>query len=165
MLSSDASVLIFGAHAADYCFRAGGTAIRYLQAGGRVKVVSATFGERGESAPRWKEPGATVESVKAIRSTEAEAAARILGVEIEFLDLDDNPLVIDQERIAALHRPAPRLQAGHHPHALDLRADEPRSPDRRGDRDPRGQVWRGRRPRWRARRCRGRRSSTSSRTS
>ena len=99
MLGPAASVLIFGAHAADYCFRAGGTAIRYLQAGGRVRVVSATFGERGESAPRWKEPGATVESVKAIRRSEAEAAARILGVEIEFLDFDDNPLVIDQERM------------------------------------------------------------------
>ncbi|MYA21024.1 MAG: PIG-L family deacetylase [Chloroflexi bacterium] len=99
MLGPDASVLIFGAHAADYCFRAGGTAIRYLQAGARVKVVSATFGERGESAPRWKEPGATIESVKAIRRSEAEAAARTLGVEIEFLDLDDNPLVIDQERM------------------------------------------------------------------
>ena len=99
MLGPDASVLVFGAHAADYCFRAGGTILRYLQAGARVKVVSATFGERGESAPRWKEPGATVESVKAIRRREAERAAETLGVEIEFLDLDDNPLVIDRGRM------------------------------------------------------------------
>lgn len=99
MLDRDASVLVFGAHAADYCFRAGGTIIRYLQAGARVKVVSATFGERGESAPRWKDEGATVDSVKMIRRKEAEAAAAALGVEVDFLDLNDNPLVIDEQRM------------------------------------------------------------------
>lgn len=99
MLGPNASVIVFGAHAADYCFRAGGTVLRYLRNGARVKVVSATFGERGESAPHWKEPGQTVEAVKAIRRAEAEAAAATLGVEIEFLDLDDNPLVIDAERL------------------------------------------------------------------
>ena len=91
--------MVFGAHAADWCFRAGGTATRYLQAGAQVRVVCATFGERGESAPQWQNPEATVESVKAIRRAESQRAADILGVDIEFLDLDDNPLVIDAERM------------------------------------------------------------------
>ncbi len=99
MLSATSSVLVLVAHAADWCFRAGGTAAAYANRGAQVKVVSATFGERGESTPLWVDPTATVQSVKAIRRKEASTAADILGVDIEFLDFDDNPLMIDEERL------------------------------------------------------------------
>ncbi len=99
MLSATSSVLVFVAHAADWCFRAGGTAAAYAARGARVKVVCATFGERGESVPLWKDPASTIQSVKAVRRQEASKSAEILGVDIEFLDLDDNPLVIDSERL------------------------------------------------------------------
>ena len=95
MLGTQPNILVFGAHAADYCFRSGGTILRYLDNGSRVRVVSATFGEKGESAPQWATAEATLESVKGIRRAEAEKAASILGVEIKFLDLGDNPLFID----------------------------------------------------------------------
>ena len=99
MLGTQPNILVFGAHAADYCFRSGGTILRYLDNGSRVRVVSATFGEKGESAPQWATAEATLESVKGIRRAEAEKAASILGVEIKFLDLGDNPLFIDNERM------------------------------------------------------------------
>lgn len=99
MLGNQPSILIFGAHAADYCFRSGGAILRYLDNGSRVRVVSATFGEKGESSPQWMAPESTLQSVKKIRRAEAEQAASILGVDIKFLDLGDNPLFIDNERM------------------------------------------------------------------
>ena len=99
MLSATSSVLIFVAHAADWCFRAGGTAAAYAARGARVKAVCATYGERGESVPLWADPTSTVESVKAGRRREARSAAELLGVDLEVLDLDDHPLVIDGERL------------------------------------------------------------------
>ena len=99
MLSETSNILVFVAHAADWCFRAGGTAAAYAERGARVKVVCATFGERGESVPLWKDPTSTIQSVKDVRREEAITAAEILGVDIEFLDHDDNPLIIDDERL------------------------------------------------------------------
>ncbi len=99
MLNATSSVLVLGAHAADWCFRAGGTASAYAERGARVKVVCATFGERGESTPLWADPTSTIQSVKATRRQEATTAADILGVDIDFLDFDDNPLVIDRDRL------------------------------------------------------------------
>ena len=43
-----------------------------------------SFGERGESAKMWREPGMTLEKVKSARLAEAEKAAEILGGDIEF---------------------------------------------------------------------------------
>ena len=43
--------------------------------GHAVTVVCLSFGERGESAKLWKEPGMTLERVKAVRRVEAEHAA------------------------------------------------------------------------------------------
>jgi len=39
-------VLVFSAHAADFCSRAGGTIARYVDAGSTVHVCDMTFGER-----------------------------------------------------------------------------------------------------------------------
>ena len=43
-----------------------------------VTVVCLSYGERGESAKLWKQPGCTLEHVKTERRKEAEAAAKAL---------------------------------------------------------------------------------------
>ncbi len=96
-------VLVFSAHAADFCSRAGGTIAKYARRGSAVRVVDLTFGERGESGDLWREqPDLSVDQAKAIRQREAEAAARILGAEIRFLDWNDYPLFVDRERLLRL---------------------------------------------------------------
>jgi len=42
-------VMVFSAHAADFCSRAGGTILNYVRAGSKVRVIDLTYGERGES--------------------------------------------------------------------------------------------------------------------
>ena len=42
-------VLVFSAHAADFCSRAGGTIARLVEAGAAVQVCDMTYGERCES--------------------------------------------------------------------------------------------------------------------
>jgi 4-oxalomesaconate hydratase len=102
MLTPQARVLVVGAHAADFCFRAGGAIARYGR-NGVTKVVCATFGERSESGSLWEtRPGITEAEVKRIRRQEAERAAKILGADIVFLDWGDFPLIIDRKRLMAL---------------------------------------------------------------
>ena len=72
-------------------FQSGAIAL-HAKRGYRVKIVCMSFGERGESQFAWKEPGATLEKVKAGRKDEAERAAKLLGAEIEFFDAGDYPL-------------------------------------------------------------------------
>jgi 4-oxalomesaconate hydratase len=96
-------VLVFSAHAADYCSRSGGTLAKYARRGSAVRVVALTYGERGESGELWhSRPELAVDEVKAIRRRESEAAAAVLGVEIRFLDWDDYPLFIGEERLLRL---------------------------------------------------------------
>ena len=90
------------AHSADFVWRAAGAIATATAAGGTATVVSLSFGERGESGELWKEPGQTVDNVKAIRRGEAERAAVILGAEIVFLDRGDYPLELDGAAIAEL---------------------------------------------------------------
>src|SRR5580700_849886 len=55
----------------------------------------------------WKEAGQTEEKVKAIRRTEGEEAAAILGASFEGMDLGDYPLELDRaamERLTAAIR-------------------------------------------------------------
>lgn len=96
---SNKTMLIVGAHSADFVWRAAGTAAVHAASGGRVVVVALSYGERGESGELWKEPGQTEEKVKAIRHSEAEKAAAALGVEFKCLDLGDYPLRISEENI------------------------------------------------------------------
>jgi 4-oxalomesaconate hydratase len=99
------SILVFSAHAADFCTRAGGTLALYRRRGAAVHVVDATYGERGESEDYWARPGAkSVEEAKRVREEEAREAAGILDVTIEFLDYGDYPLVLGRERLEALAR-------------------------------------------------------------
>jgi len=70
--------------------------------GFEITVVCLSYGERGESAKLWREPGMSLQAVKDARRAEAEAAAKVLGAHaIEFYDLGDYPLRPDD---AALYR-------------------------------------------------------------
>lgn len=87
------TALIISAHAADFVWRCGGAIALHAAMGYQVTVVCLSFGERGESAKLWKKPGMTLDVVKAARRTEAEAAAKALGVhDLICLDLGDYPL-------------------------------------------------------------------------
>jgi 4-oxalomesaconate hydratase len=88
-------MLVIGAHAADFVWRAGGALAVTAENGGRAGVVALSYGERGESGELWKEEGQTVEHVKEVRAGEAERAAAALGAEFDCLDLGDYPLEID----------------------------------------------------------------------
>ena len=71
----------------------------------KVHVVCLTFGERGESEDYWRQVRETsVSDAKQTRRLEAEAAARVLGTSIQFMDFQDYPLEIDRERIESLAR-------------------------------------------------------------
>lgn len=90
------------AHSADFVWRAAGAIATVTTGGGAATVVSLSFGERGESGELWKQEGQTLENVKAIRRTEAEAAAEILGAQVVFLDRGDYPLELDSAAVTEL---------------------------------------------------------------
>ncbi|WP_207102541.1 PIG-L deacetylase family protein [Paracoccus shandongensis] len=92
-MSDAKTALVISAHAADFVWRCGGAIALHARMGYEVTVVCLSFGERGESARLWKEPGMTLERVKSARRKESEKAAAALGVHdlIEF-DLGDYPL-------------------------------------------------------------------------
>lgn len=98
----DTTALVVSAHSADFVWRAGGAIALHAARGWQVTVVCLSFGERGESAKLWRQPGMTLERVKQERQAEARRAAEVLGVhDIQFWDLGDYPLTLDQ---AALFR-------------------------------------------------------------
>ncbi len=87
------TALVVSAHSADFVWRCGGAIALHQQLGYDVTVVCLSYGERGESAKLWKQPGMTLEKVKAERRKEAESAARALEVhDILFFDQGDYPL-------------------------------------------------------------------------
>lgn len=91
------TALVISAHSADFVWRCGGAIALHQEKGVNVTVVCLSYGERGESAKLWKQPGMTLEKVKAARRAEAEGAARVLGVhDIRFFDLGDYPLEMDR---------------------------------------------------------------------
>ncbi len=99
MIHEGRKVLVFSAHAADFCSRAGGTIIRLVETGGKVQVYDLTYGERCESPALWaREETPTLEEIKAIRKEEIQAAADILGASISCFDFGDSPLVLGSER-------------------------------------------------------------------
>jgi len=101
------SLLVVGAHAADFVWRAAGVIAVVTANGGKASVVALTYGERGESGELWKEPNQTIENVKRIRHREATRAAEILGATFQCFDLGDYPLQIDAgvlERLTMLMR-------------------------------------------------------------
>jgi 4-oxalomesaconate hydratase len=95
-------MLVVGAHAADFLWRAAGAIAVASSRGDEVLVLALSYGERGESGNLWKEPGQTVENVKRIRHETAEEAAGYVGAEFRCLDLGDYPLQIDDAALEKL---------------------------------------------------------------
>jgi len=96
------SGLVVSAHSADFVWRAGGAIALHAARGVQMTVICLSYGERGESAKLWRQGGMTLDRVKTERKAEAEKAAKALGVhDIQFWDLGDYPMVLDQ---AALFR-------------------------------------------------------------
>jgi 4-oxalomesaconate hydratase len=102
------SALVISAHAADFVWRCGGAIALHAAKGWRVTVVCLSFGERGESAKLWRQPGMTLDRVKAARRAEAEKAAVALGVhDLQCFDLGDYPLRLgegDKDRLVDVIR-------------------------------------------------------------
>jgi 4-oxalomesaconate hydratase len=94
---ADKCGLVIVAHTGDFVWRSGGAIALYAKRGWHMKIVCLSFGERGESAKMWRDPGITLEKVKSARLAEAEKAAGILGGDIEFYDLGDYPLKVPDD--------------------------------------------------------------------
>src|SRR6266566_6902930 len=94
-MNQSRTLLVVGAHAADFVWRAAGIIAVVTKHGGRASVVALSYGERGESGELWKDPAQTVENVKRIRHAEASQAAEALGAIFQCFDLGDYPLSID----------------------------------------------------------------------
>jgi 4-oxalomesaconate hydratase len=88
------TAIVVSAHSADFVWRAGGAIALYAGRGWEITVVCLSFGERGESAKLWREPGMTIDTVKANRKHEAARAADILGAKTVFFDVGDYPMRI-----------------------------------------------------------------------
>ncbi len=82
-----------------------------------MKILCLSYGERGESQFAWKKAGVRMEDVKAQRREEAQAAAELLGAEIEFMDAGDYPLRTTPEMldraIDIFHELGPRFVLTH----------------------------------------------------
>jgi 4-oxalomesaconate hydratase len=98
-------VLAVSAHPADFCSRAGGTLIKHVRAGSKVKVVWLTQGETDESELLYKQrPGISLEEVRRIREKEAFACVQVIGAEGRMFGFGDNPLRMTPERMEMLAR-------------------------------------------------------------
>jgi 4-oxalomesaconate hydratase len=96
-------IMAISAHPADFCSRSGGTLIKHVRAGDRVKVLWLTHGETDESGRLYRErPGMSVEEVRRIREKEAFACAEVTGAEGRMFGFGDNPLRMTPERIEML---------------------------------------------------------------
>ena len=97
-MSSARTALVISAHAADFVWCCGGAIALHAEMGYNVTVLCLSFGERGESAKLWKQPGMTLDAVKAARKGEAERAAEALGVhDLISMDLGDYPLELTRK--------------------------------------------------------------------
>jgi len=98
-----ARIVAVSAHPADFCSRAGGTLIKHVRAGCKVKVVWLTHGETDESALLYKQrPGISIKEVRRIREREAFACAEVIGAEGRMFGFGDNPLRMTPERTEML---------------------------------------------------------------
>jgi len=113
------NLLVFGAHSADFVWRAAGTIAVVTSQGGNATVVALSYGERGESGELWKEPNQTVENVKRIRHAQASEAAEKIGATFKCLDLGDYPLSITpaamEQVVGLFHEMRPDVVLTHTP--------------------------------------------------
>ena len=103
-MATKPTMLVVSAHAADFVWRAGGAIALYADRGYRVRVICLSYGERGESPRLWRQPGATLESIKKTRKDEAMRAADILGADICFKDAGDYPIRLTDSLTDAIVR-------------------------------------------------------------
>ncbi|SFR01413.1 PIG-L deacetylase family protein [Poseidonocella sedimentorum] len=99
--------VVISAHVGDFVWRCGGAIALHVAAGYKATIVCLSYGERGESARLYEEPGMTAEKARARRRAEAEAAADVLGATIVFLDGSDYMLRVNDEM---LHKTAAVLR-------------------------------------------------------
>ena len=90
-------IICFGAHPDDCELQASGVAALWTAKGHKVKFVSVTNGDIGH----WREAGGPL---ALRRKAEVEAAARILGIETEVLDIHDGELLPTVENRRTLTR-------------------------------------------------------------
>lgn len=83
MQNSNKKILIFGAHPDDVEFGCGGLIIKEIKKGTKVKMVTCSLGEAGTNG--------TPES----RKEEAIDAAKFIGAEIEFIDLEGDCHIVE----------------------------------------------------------------------
>ena len=99
MITTNQRVLVFSAHAADFCSRAGGTITKFAASGATVHVHDLTYGERCESTALWaQDPKPTIDEVKKVRADEIERSAEIVGATADCFDWGDSPLEIGEDR-------------------------------------------------------------------
>jgi 4-oxalomesaconate hydratase len=102
MAANGKAGLVVTAHPGDFVWRAAGAIALHAKRGYAMKIVCLSYGERGESQFAWKKAGVRMEDVKAQRKEESEAAAKLLGAEIEFFDAGDYPLRVTPEMLDRL---------------------------------------------------------------
>ena len=90
-------IICFGAHPDDCELKAGGVAAMWAAKGHKVKFVSVTNGDIGH----WREAGGPL---ALRRKAEVEAAARILGITTEVLDIHDGEVLPTVENRRAITR-------------------------------------------------------------
>ena len=90
-------IICFGAHPDDCELKAGGVALLWSALGHHVKFVSVTNGDIGH----WRDAGGPLARR---RKAEVEAAARILGITTEVLDIHDGELLPTLENRRAITR-------------------------------------------------------------
>jgi 4-oxalomesaconate hydratase len=106
-VSGSRTAIVVSAHSADFVWRAGGAIALYAERGWDIAVVCFSFGERGESAKLWRQPGMTVDEVKKQRREEALQSAEILGARVLFYDIGDYPMRVPDSalfKLADLYR-------------------------------------------------------------
>lgn len=79
-------IIVFGAHPDDAEYKAGGTAAKWAKLGHHVKLVSVTNGDIGH----WQTAGGPLAQR---RTAEVKAAAKVLGVTSQVLDIHDGELL------------------------------------------------------------------------
>lgn len=104
-------IMAISAHPADFCSRSGGTLIKHVHAGDRVKVVWLTHGETEESDFLYrKRPEISLEEVRRIREKEAFSCAGVIGAEGVLFGFGDHPLQMTSERIERLAEEIEKFQ-------------------------------------------------------
>jgi 4-oxalomesaconate hydratase len=102
-MSEPTKILAVSAHPADFCSRAGGTLLKHVRAGDRVKVIWLTCGETDESHYLIEQrPELSVKEVREIREAEAFACAAVIGAEGKMMGYSDDPLRMTRKRVKAL---------------------------------------------------------------